>query len=93
METKIFVAVDSISLIQYVKISLDLYFQPLLSPQTGPLLNHVSRQIILLWGLLTQEISIDLKLTETYSVFRILHVYHFLILIVEYHLAICNSDN
>ena len=42
METKIFAAVDSIILIQYVKISLDLYFQPLLSPWSGPLLNHIN---------------------------------------------------
>ena len=42
METKIFAAVDSIILIQYVKISLDLCFQPLLSPWSGPLLNHIN---------------------------------------------------
>lgn len=42
MEAKILAAVDSILLIQYVKISLDLYFQPLLSPQSGPLLNHIN---------------------------------------------------
>ena len=42
METKIFAAIDSIILIQYVKISLDLYFQPLLSPQSGPWLSHIN---------------------------------------------------